>query len=152
MRSLSKRSSSFLMQMRSVAAIPLVYFILSSSYASAQSSTLGDWVWLNGSNQSNQNASRGTVQVPSATNNPGSRAGMASWIDNSGNLWTYGGIDAAGNAYTDVWEFNATTLEWVWMAGPSTPNLAGVYGTQGTPSASNFPGLRSGTGTWKDLD
>jgi hypothetical protein len=77
---------------------------------------------------------------------------MASWIDNSGNLWTYGGIDAAGNAYTDVWEFNATTLEWVWMAGPSAPNLAGVYGTQGTPSASNFPGLRSGTATWKDLD
>ncbi|UWZ84836.1 chitobiase/beta-hexosaminidase C-terminal domain-containing protein [Occallatibacter riparius] len=108
----------------------------------------GDWVWQKGSNEFNINPVFGTLRVSSPAANPGSRSGMASWTDNSGNLWIFGG----GVGYSDVWEFNSSTMEWAWMAGPNTPSQAAVYGTLGVAAPANVPGLRSGSATWKDKD
>ena len=47
---------------------------------------------------------------------------------------------------------NAQDGEWVWAGGSSTPYQAGVYGTLGSPSASNVPGSRSESATWVDHD
>ena len=35
-----------------------------------------------------------------------------------------------------------SSLEWTWISGSSSVNGAGVYGTQGIPSPSNYPGAR----------
>ena len=117
---------------------------------SSPTSQIGAWVWQSGSNQFNQNINRGTLRVPSSTNNPGSRSGMASWTDSSGNLWIFGGFFLEAYTDNDIWEFNSTTQEWTWMAGPSASAQPGVYGTLGTPSSSNVPGVRTGAVTWKD--
>jgi len=144
------RPSSFLTHMRLTFLIPIICMFLIAFDGAAQKDQNGDWVWLNGNNQLNQNTSRGNLQVTSPSNNPDGRVGMMSWTDNGGNLWIFGGGNA--DTYNDIWEFNSTTLVWTWMAGPSTPNQSSVYGTLGTPSPSNLPGLRGESATWTDHD
>jgi hypothetical protein len=96
----------------------------------------------------------GTKGVAGTTNLPGGRSGAASWTDSSGNFWLFGGTgyDSAGNIgdLNDLWEFNPTTKAWTWVSGSSTINASGVYGTMGTPSASNMPGARDGSVSWVD--
>jgi N-acetylneuraminic acid mutarotase len=43
-----------------------------------------------------------------------------------------------------------TQNEWTWAAGSNIANQSGVYGTQGTPAASNSPGGRDGGVGWTD--
>jgi hypothetical protein len=93
----------------------------------------------------------GTLGTPAATNLPGGRSNAVSWTDTSGNFWLFGGFgyDANGNDgnLSDLWEFNRSTNEWIWMGGsktvPVTSNGSGgqpgVYGTLGSPSAGNIP-------------
>jgi N-acetylneuraminic acid mutarotase len=40
--------------------------------------------------------------------------------------------------------------EWTWMGGSNLANMPAVYGTQGTPSASNTPGKRDTGVVWTD--
>ena len=40
--------------------------------------------------------------------------------------------------------------QWTWEGGLNTVNASGVYGTQGTASASILPGARYGTNSWTD--
>jgi N-acetylneuraminic acid mutarotase len=101
----------------------------------------------------------GTVGTPAAGNVPGGRSSPASWTDNSGNLWLFGGYGPNSTGYTgyfnDLWEFNPSTLEWTWMGGSntipsSTGSGAGVYGTLGTPAEGNMPGARYQAVSWTD--
>jgi hypothetical protein len=62
-----------------------------------------EWVWVSGSNERNQNGVYGQKGVPDSNNIPGARSGYAvSWMDNSGNMWLFGGsgftADGDGNA------------------------------------------------------
>jgi N-acetylneuraminic acid mutarotase len=98
-----------------------------------------------------------------AGNNPGGRWNAASWTDDSGHFWLYGGdgyyaIGAPG-AFNDLWEFDPSTNEWAWMGGSSTGGSdcptgfcvhQRVYGTMGTPAAGNNPGSRDEVATWTD--
>ena len=45
-----------------------------------------------------------------------------------------------------------TPGEWTWVGGSSSMYQVGIYGTQGTPSASNVPGSRSDSANWVDAD
>jgi len=99
----------------------------------------------------------GTMGVPAAGNTPGGRNSAATWIDNSGNLWLFGGngTDIWGNqvgALSDLWEFNPSTSLWTWMGGSDNLiyPLPAVYGTLGVASSTNFPGARQGATTWTD--
>ncbi len=131
--------------------------------------TTSEWAWMGGSNTlscSGQYCYRpgvyGSLQVPSKGNIPGSRYGSATWVDKNGNFWLFGGYgyDANGQAgyLNDLWEFKPSTLEWAWMGGVSTVPVQSngygswpaVYGTQGTPSATNTPGSRTTPITWVD--
>ena len=44
----------------------------------------------------------------------------------------------------DFWKYS--NGKWTWISGNSTINAAGVYGTQGVPSTSNYPGGRDSMG------
>jgi hypothetical protein len=49
------------------------------------------WVWVSGANETNQPGMYGEKGVPDPNNVPGGRYGTVSWMDNSGNLWIFGG-------------------------------------------------------------
>ena len=111
-----------------------------------------NWTWVSGSNLVNPAGVYGTQGTAAATNVPGGRQASMSWIDNSGNFWLFGGFNLSGsgqpNAFNDLWEF--TGGQWTWIAGASTVNQLGIYGTQGTAAAANTPGARWSSAAWTD--
>ena len=50
-----------------------------------------DWIWISGSNLSNQRGTYGDRGVPLTTNIPGGRRSHGSYIDAQDNLWIFGG-------------------------------------------------------------
>jgi hypothetical protein len=112
--------------------------------------TVGALVILNAQNE-NQGGVYGAPGIP------GGRYGAATWTDNSGNLWLFGGNGnncCARGLLNDLWEFNTTSYnnfnvttsagQWTYQGGSSQINQAGVYA--GTP----VPGARVNATTWKD--
>ena len=103
----------------------------------------------------------GTLGQPAAGITPSGRGGSSSWTDSAGNLWLFGGqgcgsfnINAA-KEYTwgtlnDLWKFSTTTNEWTWVAGGTSADQSGIYGTLGTPAAGNTPGEREDAYSWTD--
>jgi N-acetylneuraminic acid mutarotase len=121
--------------------------------------TNGEWAWMGGSSTNYPFAGvYGTSGTPAAGNIPGGRTGAVSWTDSSGHLWLFGGegYDASGTSgsLNDLWEFNPSTNEWVWMGGSSTVGVfdgqLGVYGTLGTRATGNVPGGRYSAVSWTD--
>ena len=87
---------------------------------------------------------------------PPARLGAATWTDNTGNLWLFGGSNGA-NYLNDLWEFHASTLsadftasagQWTWQSGASTQfvDQNGVY----PPTANPYPGARTNAVSWTD--
>ncbi len=122
----------------------------------------GEWTWMGGSNTIGVNVGQpgvyGVLGIPATANAPGARFSSVSWTDASGNLWLFGGqgYDWTGTSglLNDLWKYTASTSTWIWMGGsniiPPSPGSgvlsgqSGVYGTLGTPAATNTPGARLG--------
>lgn len=126
------------------------------------------WTFVSGgtTNTINQNG------VYSGTAYPGGREEAVGWVDASGNLWLFGGEgeDSAGTAnglLNDLWMYNTSTDTWTFVAGASTANQNGVYGSApliGPPSTTGaagtvgltggttgtVPGSRRGSAAWTD--
>jgi len=113
----------------------------------------GQWSWVAGEDVANGSGVYGTQATASAGSVPGARQAANSWLDSSGNLWLFGGYgyDSAGSlgALNDLWQYTPGTKEWTWVTGGNGDNTSGVYGTQGTASASNL-GARQAASSWKD--
>lgn len=90
------------------------------------------WTWLSGDNIISQPGVYGTLGVPAPSNKPGGRMCFASWMDNDGNLWLFGGYghDANGDigVLNDVWKYSITNNEWTWMSGSNIRNPLPQYG------------------------
>lgn len=124
--------------------------------------TAKTWTWVSGANIEVTGGVYGTMGTPSPNNFPGPRETSVSWTDSSGNLWLFGGngFDANSQAgfLNDLWKFNPGTGEWTWVSGSETvgsnssgiPGQFGIYGTQGTPAATNVPGGRLSAVAWID--
>lgn len=114
--------------------------------------TTREWTWMSGSNSVFATGVYGTQGVASASNVPGGRQNLVSWIDNRGNLWLFGRLvfTPMADGLNDLWEFDSTTKEWTWVSGSKSVNTAGVYGSQGVASASNVPGARFESVSWVD--
>ena len=133
------------------------------------------WSWMGGSSTEGINGVPegqpgvyGTLGVPAAGNYPGARTFSLGWADNSGNFWLFGGygadVNGPGGYLNDLWEFNPSTNQWVWMGGSiswgnnciqangdTLCGPAGVFGTLGVPAAGNIPGGRDYcTASWTD--
>jgi N-acetylneuraminic acid mutarotase len=117
----------------------------------------GQWTWVAGGDRVSAVGQYGTLGVEAPGNQPPRRGGAAGWVDVQGNLWLFGGLDYPA-FYNDLWKFDITSGEWVWMGGSSTYPMdqynnyeaPGVYGTLGTPSANNVPGSRWNAVAWID--
>jgi N-acetylneuraminic acid mutarotase len=116
--------------------------------------TAKTWTWVSGSNTMGASGVYGTLGVPSTSNVPGARDSSVSWLDSSGNLWLFGGVDTVSGTergpHNDLWEFSPTARTWAWVSGSNTVNASGVYGTLGAASTSNMPGSRFGSVSWTD--
>lgn len=119
------------------------------------------WTWIGGSSVQPYPGSQGvygTLGVADSQNIPGGRSGSASWADNSGRLWLFGGVGVfSGFGLThlnDLWMFDSSIREWTWTGGSSAlsnnGSFGGVCGTLGSPGPLNIPGGREGAVTWVD--
>ena len=99
----------------------------------------GQWIWQGGDSVDDMPAVYGTQGTPSAANNPGARNSYASCKDASGNFWLFGGADANGNYYNDLWEYTPSTRQWTWVSNYTIPNVQ-TYNQIGLA----FPGARTG--------
>jgi len=115
-----------------------------------------EWTWMTGSDSTYRPANFGTLQVPSPTNEPGSRFETnAGWVDCSNRLWMFGGIGAVhGNAaqLNDMWRYDIASNIWTWMKGDSGSTTTYNYGTMGVEAASNLPRARYNYTRWKDAE
>jgi N-acetylneuraminic acid mutarotase len=111
-----------------------------------------NWTWVSGSSVGSRPGMYGTKGASSSSNVPGARNGAISWVDNSGNLWLFGGggNDSTGafGVLNDLWKFDGTN--WTWMSGSELGGGPGTYGTLGTASASNLAAARVGAVSWID--
>jgi hypothetical protein len=123
----------------------------------AQAGTFGgQWIWQGGKNIANQPGVYGVQGTAAASNLPGGRWAAATWSDNAGNVFLFGGqgYDAAGKVgfLNDLWKFTISTGQWTWL-GPATSNAVnqnGIYGTQGAGTATTAPGSRQAAVLWTD--
>ncbi len=131
-------------------------FLLTVIYCFTISSNAA--VWVSGSNTTDQAGVYGTKGVPSPSNVPGARDRSVSWTDTDGNLWLFGGYYFSYSEYgtiitkifNDLWKFDCSTDQWIWVSGSNTSGEFGVYGTKGVPASSNIPGARHGSTSWID--
>jgi len=103
------------------------------------------WAWIGGDSIANLNGVYGTKGISSSSNKLGGRHSAASWKDNLGNFWLYGGFgyDSAGGTtgiLSDLWKYNPSSNEWTWVNGSNAVNESPIYGTQGIASPINKPG------------
>ncbi|MFO0319853.1 MAG: kelch repeat-containing protein, partial [Neisseriaceae bacterium] len=111
------------------------------------------WTWMSGESQVNQFGNYGTKGVASSTNMPGSRNRSASWTDESGNFWLFGGYGYSANQISflnDLWKYDIYTNTWTWVSGGNQINQFGNYGIKGVASSTNMPGSRDSLVSWKD--
>jgi N-acetylneuraminic acid mutarotase len=111
----------------------------------------GQWTWVSGSNQPNQQGVFGTQGVPSSANAPGARSDAATWVDSAGNFWLYSGYSATASNHAnepdDLWKYSSG--QWTWVGG-SQGISPGTYGTGGLASPTNIPGSRMRSAAWAD--
>ena len=116
------------------------------------SPTAGTWTWVSGSSTIAALAVYGSLGVAAAANVPGARDNADAWIDSSGNLWLFGGFayNSTGTqgSVDDLWRYNPTAGEWTWVAGSSTADVKGTYGTKHIAAANNVPGARNSASSW----
>lgn len=113
------------------------------------------WTWMGGPSAVNTPGTYGVQAVPATTNLPGARGGSATWTDAAGNFWLFGGqgfgSDSTEDYLSDLWMFNPSTQQWVWVNGSNVANeLPGTYGTLGVAAAGNQPGSRLSASGWVD--
>lgn len=113
-----------------------------------------NWNYIKGSTSSvDQGGIYGTQGTASASNNPGGRDSAATWIDQSGQLWLFGGNGYATSTVSagrmnDLWRYDGS--DWTWVKGSDAIGQLGDYGSEGYATTSNVPGARSGAFAWKD--
>lgn len=111
------------------------------------------WTWINGDMVADQPAVYGSKGVPAATNKPGARYVSSSWIDQDENLWLFGGFGYDENNcgdLNDLWKYDPVSNQWTWMNGDNVIDQPGQYGEKGVAGASNKPGARYVSSSWKD--
>jgi hypothetical protein len=117
----------------------------------------GYWTWISGSSSANSPAQYGTLDIPAASNTPGARYALNSWVGVDGSLWLFGGW-AAGVSLTlsgptnDLWKYSPDTGLWTWISGSNKPGAYGTYGTLGQASSANVPGGRINAVSWTTPD
>lgn len=112
-----------------------------------------EWTWMKGPMLPNQDGIYGQQGVPDVLNYPPTKVETAaSWIDNNGDLWMFGGHDWDGRDLNDLWRYNIATNTWTWMKGSKYSSRHSAHGTKGLEDSTVTPGSRWMYSRWKDTD
>lgn len=114
-----------------------------------------NWAWMKGDSTTIFGKHYyGIKGVANTLNKPGHHTQAAHTTDSLNNLWLFGGTpddDPIGsNSYNDLWKYNSTTNNWVWVHGDTVVGKKGIYGVQNVVNANNKPGSRIGSIMWTD--
>ncbi len=118
-------------------------------------STTNQWQWINGKFGYGTTSQPifGILGIENRSNQPGTRLKSSSWLDNQENLWLFGGRQNSSYDYqNDLWKYNRSSDNWVWVSGNNTFNVPGIYGTQGSYGPNNVPGSRWKALSWVDSE
>lgn len=109
-----------------------------------------EWTWMKGDSLIQSTAVYGNKNVAAATNKPGARVGASSWTDQSGNLWLFGGLGYTSlyGMLNDLWKYNTSANEWVWINGDSTVAHPAVYGNNSLLYEPAKPGALHNAVSW----
>jgi hypothetical protein len=113
------------------------------------------WTYIRGSSSASLIGSYGYKGVPSSSNTPGGRSLFATWTDQNGLFWLFGGgglatsVSATGYL-NDLWSYDPVANIWTWIKGDNSLNQGGVYGTQTIANVNNKPGSRWRSVGWID--
>ncbi|MEO8151363.1 MAG: kelch repeat-containing protein [Bacteroidia bacterium] len=113
------------------------------------------WTWISGNSGGWPAANFPTKCTSSTTTYPKGRfENRACWVDSCNNFWLFGGETGVSSylTYNDLWEFNPSTLKWIWVSGNSTANIGCIYGVKGVPNSTNRISSRMGSVSWKDFN
>ena len=159
MRSLVSLSRKSLVVFCRVLLILLALAFVFPSCVRGQSGSVPEFAWMGGSDTENQPGVYGAEFQFAESNAPGGRSRGATWSDQNGKLWLFGGrgYDASANLgeFNDLWVFDpaqGANGEWAWMGGSTTADQPGVYGAEFQFAAANVPGGRVNAATWTDAN
>ena len=100
-----------------------------------------EWTWEAGSNLANQPATYGTINVPSASNEPGGSFSNANWkVKDS--LFIFGQYTFAQGSYNTVWKYDLQSKLWTWINGSNSANPMESINGLCISSTSNIPSGR----------
>ena len=112
------------------------------------------WAWFNGSNVPNASPVVTQRGISNPADHPGARTLSATWIDESGDVWLFGGHGYGGlsgsNSLNDLWKYTTATNQWAFLKGEISTNPTAVYGTKGIAAEDNTPGGMGSSSFWKD--
>jgi len=113
-------------------------------------STVGAQIIINAQHEGQSGSYNGI----GAVGMPAARLGAATWTDNSGNFWLFGGSDG-NNFLNDLWKYDTSALnpatytttegQWTWVGGSDLVDQPGNYS-----SGTLLPGARTNAVTWTD--
>ncbi len=113
--------------------------------------TSNEWTWMSGTDTPPNITNFGIKGVASINNNPPQvRENNCVWVDDSNNLWFFGGLDEWDDYYNDLWNYKTSTNEWTWIYGNALPNTPINFGQKGIPDTNNNPGGRCSYSSFKD--
>lgn len=110
------------------------------------------WRWIKGRSAANFAGIYGDRGTSAPSNTPGGRESPQIWsLD--GYVYMFGGDGFGYNnpspgPLSDLWQLEMESMTWKWIEGSSVFNNSGLYGIEGVEDSSNFPGARSGGGSW----
>jgi N-acetylneuraminic acid mutarotase len=114
------------------------------------------WTWVKGGNAVHCAANYGTFGLGYGASTPGSRWKPTTWVDKYGHFWLFGGygrtVSAAYGQLNDLWQYNPSSNEWIWMGGNNIIDQKATYGTINIPISSNKPGAKEDACSWVDGD
>ncbi len=110
------------------------------------------WAWLSGSAYRNNPYYFDTWKEFNASNVPSARYECASWMDQEGNLWIFGGQDHTNYFKADMWCYNITSNSWAIMSGSIIADDSGYFSPQGVYHVLNFPPARATCASWTAED
>ncbi|TFG11024.1 MAG: hypothetical protein EU535_07865, partial [Promethearchaeota archaeon] len=118
--------------------------------------TSKEWAWMSGNETINAKGVYGTKGVSDVLNCPGARYYLVTWMDTDRNFCLFGGQghDESGSLgyLNDLWKYNTTTNDWMWVSGNKTIDEHGIYGIKGVPNMTNYPGGRWSFVSWMDIN
>ena len=111
------------------------------------------WTWQAGPTVKSDAGHYGVKGVASPDNYPPARSAAVTLLDSKGNLWLYGGNSLGGwSDLNDLWKHDKATGLWTWVAGSSSLNPTGNFGTLGVADAANTPCSHAAGSGWVDAD